>query len=129
MGLLRGKSIFSGSRVVRDIATGRLIAEPFTDIALDGARALGQFRRSDRASLSHRLVKPELVADHDQGHAHAGADVVDCLAEELLQLRFVDGHVSPPAGSRLDFAKWRHYYLRSRNAKVHSANAFTAQRH
>ena len=47
----------------------------------DGQRALRQF-----------AVQPESIADEYQRRAHRGAEIAHRLAEEFVQLGFVDSH-------------------------------------
>ena len=77
--------------VVLDVSACALIAQPFADVALVGAGALRQLGRRHGA-LRQFAVQPEPITDQYQRRAHRGAEIADRLAEEFVQLGFVDSH-------------------------------------
>lgn len=80
-----------------DVATGRLVVEPLTDITLMGPRALGQLRRRQPSGAAHRPVQTQTMPDVGKCTGDRGAEVADDPSDELLDLLLVDGHSRSPA--------------------------------
>ena len=76
--------------VVVDPAAGGLGAEPFADVALRGAGALGELGGGQRAAGGELAIEAEAVADHDQRGVDRGAELDDGLAEKRVQALLVD---------------------------------------
>ena len=89
--LLRTQRPLVGCGVVLHVSARALIAQPFADVALVGSGALRQLGRRHGA-LRQFAVQPEPIADKYQRRAHRGAEIAHRLAEELVQLGFVDSH-------------------------------------
>ena len=77
--------------VVLEIVARGLLAEPLADVALPGARALGELGRRDGLGVRHRLVEPELVADQHHRRRRACAQLTDESLHEGLELGLVEG--------------------------------------
>ena len=89
--LLFAQRPLPGGRVELHVPAGALIAEPFADVALVGTGALRQFIRRQPA-LGQFAVQPEPVTDQDQRRTHRGPEITNGLADEVVQLVFVDSH-------------------------------------
>jgi hypothetical protein len=95
--MLGRQRVALGLRVVLDVAGRDLAVEPLAHVALGAARALGDFGGRQGPGAGQRVVEPEPVAQAGHDAAVAGGQVAEHLAQERLQLRFVDmdGHGSP----------------------------------
>jgi hypothetical protein len=88
--LLRRQRVAAAVGVVRDVAARRLGVQPFANVALGGAGALGQLSGRQRALSGERPVQAELVAHHHQRRIQGRADFVNRAEYELLELVAVD---------------------------------------
>jgi hypothetical protein len=61
------------------------------DVPLGGAGPLGQLGRAERPSTGHGPVQAEAVAEHDHAGLHGRPQVLHELAQEVVELTFVDG--------------------------------------
>ena len=75
-----------GRRIVGHVAAGGLRRQPLAHVAFARAGARGELCRRQRARAGHRPVQAELVADHDESSVERGADVLNHLPEERLDL-------------------------------------------
>ncbi len=96
--LLLAQEVLIGRGVVSDVATRRLIGEPFTDVTLVRAGARGEFGAFQRTGCE-RAVQPELIADQYQHRTDGRAEVTDGLAEKCVQTPFIDCHGPPSAAT------------------------------
>jgi hypothetical protein len=80
----QGVSLLLG--IVGDIAAGRLVGEPFADIALANAGCLGKRHRRTGAEVGHLLIQTELAPYIDQHAGKSGAKVGNDLADEGFDL-------------------------------------------
>src|SRR5258708_5501161 len=86
-----GRQLERASRwAVGDVAAGRLVGEPLTDVSLRGPGPLSQHRRSDRPGTCHRLVQAQPVADVQQQPRDCRAEVENRLPGESLKPGFID---------------------------------------
>ena len=74
--------------LVLHVAAGSLRRQPLAQVARVGLGALRQ-RLRGAGPFSQRLVKPELVAADDGGRMHHGTQIVDELAHESIEFRFI----------------------------------------
>jgi hypothetical protein len=89
--LLRTERPLVACGVVLDVSACALIAQPFADVALVGAGALRKLGRRHGA-FRQFAVQPEPITDQDQRRTHRGTEIANRLAEEFVQLGFVDSH-------------------------------------
>jgi predicted ATPase/DNA-binding SARP family transcriptional activator len=83
--LLLGQRERAGGRVVVDVATGGLAAQPLGEVARVAAGAVGELLGCRRA-LGERAVQPEPVTDHHLTGGAGRAEIGDELPEELGEL-------------------------------------------
>jgi hypothetical protein len=93
-GLLLRERVAAAGRVVLDVLPRGLRVEPLADVALVGARALGQFAGGQRPP-GQSLVQTQPLADDDEAGVERGAEVRDELPQQLIELLLVDCHKPP----------------------------------
>ena len=94
-GLLLGQRVDVLAVGARDVAAGRLAAQPLRDVPRVGAgpgRELGGRRRT----LGQRLEEAEPVARHHASGRDGGAEVAGELSDEFVDLVHVECHHEPP---------------------------------
>ena len=99
-GLLGGQGISPALGVVLAVAAGRLVEQPLANVALLGVGLPGQLGGGHGSGAGHRLIEPEPLADVDEIGGERRAEVAHDLAQELVQLVFIDrsrrGHENLP---------------------------------
>ena len=93
--LLLGQPVSLRPRVVLDVPSGRLTAQPLGDVAGTGLRPLGEFLRAG-GSGGEGPVQAEAVPDDHVPGREGGPEVGDEPTEEFLQFVHVDSHDVPP---------------------------------
>src|SRR5580704_16916186 len=75
-----------------DVATRRLIAEPFTDVAFSRSCSLCQFRRILWPTCGKCFVESELIADSDESCMKGRPEIDNRSAQELVKLVWIQCH-------------------------------------
>lgn len=101
-GLLRCQRVGVGRGVVIDVAGRRLRWQPLANKALGGAGPRRQLGGRKRSRFGDSPVEPELVAKQHERGIGGGAEVIDHLPQEHVELGLIDWCCGDHCGILLD---------------------------